>query len=256
MGVPITLVVPCYDEAARLDPEPFLAALDADPDLRFHFVDDGSTDATLEVLESLAAHAPPGRVGVQRQSPNQGKAEAVRNGVLTVLDTGATGLIGFWDADLSSPLEAVSLLVSALEADPRRTMAFASRVQLLGRQIARNPLRHYGGRVVATLVSLTLGVPVYDTQCGAKLFRIDTDTRPLFSEPFRTRWLFDVEIIARWLARHPGQAWREAIVEVPLPRWTDVGGSKVSAVDVLRTPGQILDIHRYYNARQHTRGPS
>ena len=77
----VLLVVPCYVEAARLAPAAFLDVLPSRPWLALLFVDDGSHDATIAVLESIAA-ACPGQVRVLRLAQHSGKADAVRAGVL------------------------------------------------------------------------------------------------------------------------------------------------------------------------------
>src|SRR5437762_2862299 len=80
------------------------------------------------------------------------------------------------------------------------SFVFVDRVKLLGRNIQRSLIRHYCGRVFATVASLALGVDVYDTQCGAKIFRATPEMRQIFATPFRSQWIFDVEILSRYLA--------------------------------------------------------
>src|SRR5204863_9726375 len=113
--------------------------------------------------------------------------------------------------------------------NPQMQMVFGARVRLLGRQISRNPSRHYFGRVGATLISQTLGLAVYDTQCGAKLFRAGDDLREVFSKPFLSRWIFDVAIIARFIEMQGRDAVARAAYEYPVSAWRDVKGSKVKS---------------------------
>jgi hypothetical protein len=123
---------------------------------------------------------------------------------------------------------------------------------LLGRTIERNAVRHYVGRIFATAASLTLGLPVYDTQCGAKLFRVSPATKCLFDQPFLTRWLFDVEILARIIQRYArGLDGRpdDIVCEFPLPEWREVPGSKVKALDFVKGCSELLLIDRYYFRR-------
>ena len=96
----------------------------------------------------------------------------------------------------------------------------------------------------ATLASLALGFPVYDTQCGAKLFRVTPELRGVFGAPSRSRWAFDVEILAR-LASIYGKDLGNAgvVVEYPLSRWSDVAGSKVRLSDL---PGMAADLLRIF----------
>lgn len=239
-----TLIVPCFDEEARLDPAPFLAFVDQHPDVRLLFVDDGSTDGTRALLLQLATERPD-QLDVLGLSVNAGKAEAVRRGMLQVLSDEAPTYVGYWDADLATPLEFLPDFAALLQARPRLEMVLGARVKLLGREVQRQPLRHYFGRVAATAASTLLGLPVYDTQCGAKLLRVGPHTRSLFAEPFSTRWAFDVELLARWRGLHPGvrgEAAGDFLVEVPLLRWLDVHGSKVRLTDLLRAPWDLARI--------------
>ena len=191
------LVVPCFNEADRLRVEQFRRYVADSESVGFLFVNDGSTDQTGPILERLCGGQPFLR---HLDLPcNQGKAEAVRQGVHRAWEW-CGKYVGYWDADLATPLEQIGRFVAQLERSPRTDIVMGARVKLLGRSIRRSERRHYLGRVFATLASLVSGLPVYDTQCGAKLFRKSETIRSIFDEPFSSRWIFDVEILARLIA--------------------------------------------------------
>ena len=244
------IVVPCFDEAERLDAAAFADFVRRTPGVDFLFVDDGSRDGTLGRLEELASRQPD-RLGVLGLPANRGKAEAVRTGVLAACDR-TPRFVGYWDADLATPLEEIPRFVAALEERPERQAVYGSRVKLLGRSIERKASRHYLGRVYATAVSLALDLPVYDTQCGAKLFRVNSEVRRLFEQPFSVGWSFDVEIIARLIAARRGTSLpgaEVAICEIPLMSWRDVPGSKVVPTDFVVGLLEVLRIYRRYRHR-------
>ncbi len=235
------IVIPCYNEEGRFDSDAFAHCLRVQPNTSLILVNDGSTDGTLAKLEEFAG-THPGRVQVIDQNPNAGKAEAVRRGMLQAMDSGAA-FAGYWDADLATPLEAIPEFLELFHHYPETELVLGSRVALLGRQIERKPLRHYLGRIFATGASLVLGLPVYDTQCGAKLMRCSEETRALFASPFSSRWIFDVEMLARYLQ---GRVVPHQIREHPLQRWTDVAGSKVKPIDFVRAFGELIRVKRRY----------
>ncbi len=242
-----TVVVPCYNEAARLDVGKFRDFARRNRAIRFLFVNDGSTDDTSAVLRDLE-RSDPGRFEVLDLAQNMGKAEAVRRGMLRAMGS-CPELVGFWDADLATPLETISEFCDILRRDPELLMAIGSRVRLLGRKIERRPIRHYLGRMFATVASLLLRLPIYDTQCGAKLFRVSPELRVLFAEPFRTKWVFDVELFARLIrARGAGSGppVKDSIYEVPLLEWCDVASSKVKSGDFAKAIVEMAMIYGTY----------
>jgi glycosyltransferase involved in cell wall biosynthesis len=240
----VAIVIPCYNEAQRLDFEQFERFAAGAPEVSWVFVDDGSTDDTRRVLDQLV-NGLFGRAQVLSLVANAGKAEAVRQGVNQLLERDPA-YVGFWDADLATPLGVIRDFGAHLDANPELEMIMGARVQLLGRRIERSPLRHYAGRVAATAISMVLGLRVYDTQCGAKLFR-SAVARELFREPFHSKWIFDAEIIARLIAELRASSQRRAsdvIYEYPLHEWRDVRGSKIGPSDYLRA---ALDLRRIYS---------
>ena len=226
--LPSILVIPCYNEAERLDDQALLSLVGGEiPATRLLLVDDGSRDATGARLAALARRAP-GRIEALTLDQNRGKAEAVRQGLHQALARGA-GVVGYFDADLSTPVAEIRRLLGLLEGRDEILAVIGARISLLGNHIHRSHTRHYLGRVFATLASLILQARVYDTQCGAKLFRRSPALEAALRDPFLSRWSFDVELLGRLLvgdATVPAIA-ESQILEVPLREWRDVPGSKL-----------------------------
>ncbi len=243
----VSLVVPCFNEAARLNIQSFRQYLAIGGQTRILFVDDGSTDSTTSVLEEVrSGHQDCAEI--LKSNKNKGKAEAVRLGINHALERFQQEIVGYWDADLATPLDSVSRFLAVLDSRPDIQMVFGSRVKLLGRHVERRAVRHYLGRVFATVVSQMLRLPIYDTQCGAKLFRVTPHTREVFAAPYLSKWVFDVEIIARYLNLCGNDAKRleQIIYEYPLETWVDIPGSKVRAGDFVTAFQDLVRIRHKY----------
>ena len=244
------IVIPVYNEAERLDAEAFRTYLASHTWLSLYFVDDGSTDDSPERLSQLAA-TDPERITVLRLASNMGKGEAVRQGIVTAINASPC-FVGYWDADLSTPLTAIADMRQLLVENECLQAVIGSRVKLLGRQIIRQHTRHYLGRVFATFASIVLNIGVYDTQCGAKVFRVTEELKAVFTESFLSRWIFDVELMARLVIANAVDNDRlDFIYEMPLQRWEDIGGSKVRWYTFLRAALDLLIIARRYGGALH-----
>lgn len=227
------IIVPCYNESQRLKGHEFTYYARKNRWVYFIFVNDGSTDNTQEIIDELCS-TDSSQITSIRHTKNLGKAEAVRRGFLQAIEMGVEN-IGYWDADLSTPLHSIDSLCGVL-ANDKITTVMGSRVKLLGRRIERLAIRHYLGRVFATFASLLLRLPIYDTQCGAKIFKNNDDIRKVFSLPFNVNWTFDVEILARLriIYRDRGSNFiEESIVEYPLEEWVHVADSKIKVGDCI-----------------------
>lgn len=242
------IVIPCYNEERRLRSDELLAIVQG-PSTQLLLVDDGSTDRTFDVMQSIADQES-GRVRCLQLPANRGKAEAVRSGMLAALEDGVD-VVGFVDADASTPAGEVLRLVKAMERDSVMVV-MGARVAMLGSEIRRSYARHLLGRVFATAASAALSLPVYDTQCGAKLFRTCPALRDALAQPFRSPWSFDVELIGRLLAPSPGvpPLSPSDFLEVPVRRWEDIGGSKLRLSAMLRAGLALLPIAAELRARR------
>jgi dolichyl-phosphate beta-glucosyltransferase len=237
------IVVPCYNESGRLDVSIFASFIQANPHLDFLFVNDGSKDDTKSVLEKLK-NIVKDQVYIFELENNSGKAEAVRLGMIKLFSTNNYKYIGFWDADLATPLDEINELLNKSKNDAI-SILMGCRIKRLGTKVERKATRHFFGRIFSTFASIILKLPVYDTQCGAKLFRSDMDE--LFKEKFITKWLFDVELLARFRNTYGTDACLNNILEVPLNVWEDKGDSKLKFTHILKVPFELLKIRRKYN---------
>jgi dolichyl-phosphate beta-glucosyltransferase len=241
------IVVPCYNEAARLKPEAFEAFVGMHRDVNFLLVNDGSRDKTLEVLERLHERNPAG-FSFLHLGRNCGKAEAVRQGVLRALEQ-APDFVGYWDADLATPLEEIPRFKAVLDRHADVELVLGARLPLLGHRVERRPLRKLLGRCFATVAGTLLRLPIHDTQCGAKLFRVTPTVDSIFGEPFAARWVFDVEILARWrrmLAASSKESLDDVLFELPLECWTEMAGSKVRPHHFLTAFVELTGIYSRY----------
>ncbi|MBR4177357.1 MAG: glycosyltransferase [Bacteroidales bacterium] len=235
------VVVPCYNESKRLRQDDFLHYVEQNDDVAFLFANDGSRDNTLEVLQELTAKHE--RLLMLDIQPNGGKAEAVRKGMLYAAEQYKPDYIAFWDADLATPLEEIEPMVKW--ADKGYDAVMGLRLMRLGAKVKRKTMRHYLGRCFATVASMMLKLPVYDTQCGSKLFRREV-VEAIFQEQFITRWLFDVELLARYKQRYGVEQAIQKIYEYPLFQWEDVDGSQLKSRDFFKAPLELMKIRKRY----------
>lgn len=233
----IEIVVPCYNEEKRLDSARFLQFIESNPAISFLFVNDGSKDGTLKVLKLIQERFPK-QVAILDLEKNGGKAEAVRQGIMVASAQAEMKWVGFWDADLATPLDEILRFQQLIDNRTELKMIMGCRFRHLGSNIDRKPSRHYVGRIFATIVSMMLKLPVYDTQCGAKLFEAQL-AQKIFATSFISRWLFDVELLFRSRPFiNPQQ-----IYELPLCSWMDVNGSRLKFSDFLKSPFILAKIY-------------
>jgi len=238
------VVVPCYNEAQRLDRARFLAFARQSPTTRLLLVNDGSIDRTGELLHQLQSESAE-RILTHSLAQNSGKAEAVRQGLLRALAY-KPAAVGYWDADLATPLEAIPQFQAVLDRREQLSLVIGSRLMLLGHAVQRNAFRKYLGKTFARVASVMLGLPFQDTQCGAKLFRVSPKLYTIFGTPFVTRWLFDVEIFARMTRLIGRDGLRQSCYELPLDEWQEIGGSKLRHSDFGRIGRELAAIYWNY----------
>lgn len=242
----VGVVIPCYNEEERLLSNEFTKFIDKNSGYLLCFVNDGSTDNTLDVLSKLRE----GRedfIRIFDCKKNGGKAKAVRLGMLHLEKYKDLDYIGFLDADLSTDLSDFDDLVSTIE-DSQFKIVSGSRITRMGANISKGAARQLISWVINFIIRNILSMNFKDTQCGAKIFHRDI-IKIAFQKKFITKWLFDVEIFLRVKKHFKLEKAKKMMCEKPLKRWIHADGSKLSMKDSLRIIGQLAQIYWKYNMK-------
>lgn len=239
----IGVVIPCYNEGDRLSHDIFKAFTNKNLGYHLCFVNDGSTDNTLEALEYLR-DGNESHMSIVNCEKNRGKAEAVRQGVLHLSSDRQLDYIGYLDADLSTDFKDFDDLVSTI-AESKFKIVSGSRMSRMGADITKESARKIISKTINLIIRSILKMPFNDTQCGAKIMHRDIALN-MFNKPFITKWLFDVEIFMRMRAYYGKEKVQGLICEQPLKRWIHADGSKLSLKDSFQIIGQLGKIAIHY----------
>ncbi|HZE68564.1 MAG TPA: dolichyl-phosphate beta-glucosyltransferase [Pyrinomonadaceae bacterium] len=236
MSVPLSIIIPAYNESARLRktlPQVIEYLNNSIPQAELIVVDDGSTDSTSAVAHEAMSDSGNIHTSVISYQSNLGKGRAVRLGLLA----SRADVALFSDADLSTPITETPKLVEPIKRG-ECDVAFGSRAidrSLIG--VHQSWRREQGGRVFNLAVRLATGLPFWDTQCGFKAFRM-TVCRPVIEAATIDRFGFDVELL--YVAHSAGLRLRE----IPV-RWDHYEGSKVNlAGDSMKMLSEVALIRR------------
>jgi len=239
----VGVVIPCYNEEERLSGQEFKNFVHSNLGYHLCFVNDGSTDRTLEVLEELRK-GNENKISIYDCAKNGGKAEAVRQGVLHLANDPQLDYIGYLDADLSTDFRDFDDLVKTMENSNFKIVS-GSRMSRMGANITKESARKIISKTINLIIRSILKMPFNDTQCGAKI--MDKEIAQLvFNKKFITRWLFDVEIFMRMRKHYGKDKVQELICEQPLKRWIHADGSKLSMKDSIKIVGQLAKIAVHY----------
>ena len=225
----IAIIVPCYNEELRFPIQYWKEIVRTENEIKWLFIDDGSSDRTLEILQDVCAGT---TSRVSKSVKNSGKGNAIRKGFLEILERDPDiEVLGYLDSDGAFSINDIFRLATLSIQPPNSLIAqpidavISSRVSLSGHEINRKASRHYLGRLIATLLTRKWSDAPYDTQSGYKLFSNSGSFRNAIKSDFSTRWFVDVELLARIGINNKGllNIWEE-----PLSYWNDVAGSKLN----------------------------
>jgi glycosyltransferase involved in cell wall biosynthesis len=212
-------LIPAFNEARTIGTvvEGVRAAVE-----RVIVVDDGSSDATADRARDAGAE-------VVVHTVNRGKGHAVRTGLARVFQSDFTHVL-LLDGDLQHlPHEAASLLTEAALGD--------ADVVIGERRFERSQMpasRYHANRIGSRALSWFIGVPVNDTQCGFRVFRVDA-LRPL--QLRATGYEVETEMLVK-VRRRGGR-----IAAVPI---TAVYGSQRSKLRPVRDTTRTCFLAVYY----------
>lgn len=229
----IYMVVPCYNEEKRLNLDYWNELVNI-TGTKWIFVNDGSSDRTLRLLQSIDNSS------VLSLDKNVGKAEAIRLGVLSTYAklNQNTFNFGYIDADGAFAIDDIKKILN-ISNDSKSDFEgiWGARVKLAGRSISRNNFRHILSRIIITFIGLRIKSLPYDIQTGLKIFRFNKESVKIFDKKFKTRWFVDLEILLRFnqMNHKVLTVWEE-----PLNKWNDVSGSKIRGFQLFQIIRDLL----------------
>jgi len=241
----VAIIIPCFNEEKRIVPGEYIELLRNKQNIHFIFYNDGSTDKTQGILESIQQSSP-GQVQIINSAHNTGKAVAVRSGILVAISDASFEYTGYLDADLSVSFDEFFNLLKKT-VDHKADYAFCSRIKMLNTDIQRNFLRHIIGRTITTILDLFLKLGIYDTQCGAKIFTSRLSDK-IFKDEFITRWLFDMELFIRIKQT---ESFAKGL-EIPLKTWIARKGSKLNVSHYPRIIKDIFTLITKYRIKENS----
>jgi glycosyltransferase involved in cell wall biosynthesis len=239
----VGIIVPCYNEEKRLKTDEFRSFLAKHQEHILCFVNDGSSDKTIQVLENLRNEFA-SQVIVIDCIKNLGKAGAVRAGVNYLKEKGHINYIGFLDADLSTDFDDFLNLIKVIKSSEFKIVT-GSRIMRMGANIIKPSSRGIISKSINFLICWMLGMNFQDTQCGAKIMTKEM-AEATFKKPFLTRWLFDVEVFMRMKVLYGKNKASNFICEEPLKRWVHAEDSKLGFKDSLKIVFQLFQISYTY----------
>jgi len=239
------IIIPCYNEAGRFKFDDFQQFINAHSTYAICFVNDGSKDETLAQLQNFAKDQE-NRIKIYDMPKNGGKAEAVRSGMNYMMENHKIETIGFIDADLATGFKDYKILVNTL-IDKDQKMVFGSRKMESEGDIDRSLFRKLASTLIGVMIKIIIGLPVKDSQCGAKVFQVPT-AKYVFRKSFMSRWLFDVEMFIR-IKNIFDETTMNYIKEVAVTNWEEVEGSHITFSDSLKFPKELLEIGYTYNVK-------
>lgn len=235
-GAPVlSIIIPTYNEQERILPTiGAIASHVSDLDIPWELIvaDDGSKDATIELVEGLNLV----NLRLLRAEKNGGKGRAVQRGVQAAKGQ----YVLFTDADNSTPIEEVEKLLHKLMVEDF-DVAVGSRAADGAEESHKSIKRRLLSNGLRWIVSHILHIGVQDTQCGFKVYTQEA-AHQLHGKQTLMGFSFDLEIL--YLAFKLGYR----VAEVPVT-WIDAPGSKVDTVKEARRFLQDMAKIKWNNLR-------
>ena len=228
----LSLIVPMYNEIGIIEQNARVYQSDLNKhfaDYELIFVDDGSTDGCGEAVEKLGLP----NTRVIRYTPNQGKGNAVRTGMLA-----SDGDIAmFLDADVAYGTEVITRAVDLFREHPEAGMVIGSRPMHPEGYEGYTALRKLASKTYIKVLNVAGGFKLSDSQCGCKAYRKEA-AHEIFSRVETKGFAFDFETIL-W-----AQKLGYPIVEMPV-KIINHRESKINVFrDTFRMLGELRQIKK------------